>query len=123
MRIHTFPPRLMWRVIAIRAASICLEVIHAGSIATRPKSPKEILFPWVAWPFMRPRCIFRRPSLTLFGINIVTRLPLSGPLSAARRERAPGLGPEPGLELGWLQTLRERHRGRRGAALAPALRE
>src|SRR5439155_10846519 len=31
--IHTLPPRLMWRVIAIRAASICRAVIHPGSRA------------------------------------------------------------------------------------------
>src|SRR5690606_7676381 len=36
MRIQTLPPRLMWRVNATRAASICRLVIHPGSSACRP---------------------------------------------------------------------------------------
>jgi hypothetical protein len=35
-RTQILPPRLMKRVIATRAASICRSVIHAGSIAFRP---------------------------------------------------------------------------------------
>jgi hypothetical protein len=35
-RTQIFPPRLMNRVIATRAASIWRSVIHAGSIAFRP---------------------------------------------------------------------------------------
>ena len=35
-RIHTFPPRLTWRVMAIRAASIWRAVIHPGSRAWIP---------------------------------------------------------------------------------------
>src|SRR5256885_9788521 len=60
----------MWRVMAIRAASICRLVIHEGSVATRPKSPNEIMLPCVEGPFIRPRIILRRPSLTLLGISI-----------------------------------------------------
>src|ERR1019366_4342692 len=37
-RIHTLPPRLMERVMATRAASICRDVIHAHSMAFRPNS-------------------------------------------------------------------------------------
>ena len=35
-RIHTLPPRLMNRVMATRAASICRSVIQAHSIAFNP---------------------------------------------------------------------------------------
>ena len=36
IRIHTLPPRLTWRVMAIRAASIWRAVIHPGSRAWMP---------------------------------------------------------------------------------------
>ena len=36
MLIQTLPPRLMWRVMAIRAASIWRAVIHPGSRAWMP---------------------------------------------------------------------------------------
>jgi hypothetical protein len=36
MLIHTLPPRLMYRVMAIRAASICRFVIQPGSSAWMP---------------------------------------------------------------------------------------
>src|ERR1022692_4084433 len=65
-RIHTLPPRLMERVMATRAASICRDVIHAHSMAFRPNSPKEIDDPRQALPHMRPRCCFL--NLTFFGI-------------------------------------------------------
>src|SRR5688500_7915029 len=68
MRIQILPPRLMWRVIAIRAASICRSVIHAGSKHFSPYSPKLISLPRVATPVMRPRICFR--CFTFFGINI-----------------------------------------------------
>jgi hypothetical protein len=38
--IQTFPPRLILRVIAIRAASICRFVIQPFSSALIPYSPK-----------------------------------------------------------------------------------
>src|ERR1044072_7199545 len=69
MRIQILPPRLMWRVIAIRAASICRSVIHAGSRLLSPYSPKLISLPRVAVPVMRPRICFR--CLTFFGINMI----------------------------------------------------
>src|ERR1044071_3101881 len=72
MRIQILPPRLMWRVIAIRAASICRSVIHAGSRLLSPYSPKLISLPRVATPVMRPRICFR--CLTFFGINIAVHL-------------------------------------------------
>src|ERR1022692_2701790 len=65
-RIHTLPPRLMERVMATRAASICRDVIHAHSMALRPNSPKEMADPRQALPHMRPRCCFL--NLTFFGI-------------------------------------------------------
>src|SRR5918993_343709 len=48
IRIQILPPRLTWRVMAIRAASICRSVIHPGSIVFRPYSPKLIEPPRVA---------------------------------------------------------------------------
>src|SRR5690242_15725094 len=57
-RIHTLPPRLIERVIATRAASICRSVIHAHSIAFKPYSPYEISEPRHALPAIRPRCCF-----------------------------------------------------------------
>src|SRR6266576_3328823 len=69
IRIQILPPRLMWRVIAIRAASICRSVIQAGSRHLSPYSPKLISLPRVATPDMRPRICFR--CLTFFGINMM----------------------------------------------------
>ena len=45
IRIHILPPRLMKRVIATRAASIWRLVIHAGSRAWSPNSPKATVEP------------------------------------------------------------------------------
>src|SRR4029077_2340272 len=84
--IHTLPPRLIDRVMAIRAASICRSVIHPQDNAFRPDSPKEISEPRQAFPHMRPRCCFL--YLTFFGINITNQL-FSGSPSLA-------------LGLGWV---------------------
>src|SRR5215208_3438388 len=65
-RIHTLPPRLIERVIATRAASICRSVTQPHSIAFNPKSPNAMLDPRQALPAMRPRCCFL--YLTFFGI-------------------------------------------------------
>src|ERR1039457_3232175 len=65
-RIHTLPPRLMERVMATRAASICRSVTHPHSMAFSPNSPNEIDDPRHALPAMRPRCCFR--NFTFFGI-------------------------------------------------------
>src|SRR6476620_4518466 len=59
MRIHTRPPRLMWRVIARRAASIWRAVRRPRPMAFRPYSPKETLAPRVAIPLLRPFCSLR----------------------------------------------------------------
>src|SRR5690348_1465148 len=68
-RIQSFPPRLMKRVIATRAASICRSVIHAGSSAFKPYSPNASAEPRHALPLRRPRCCFR--YFTFFGINMI----------------------------------------------------
>src|SRR5260370_20189146 len=68
-RIQTLPPRLIERVIATRAASICRLVTHATSSALSPNSPKAIDEPRQALPARRPRCCFL--YLTFFGIIIV----------------------------------------------------
>src|SRR3954462_10766264 len=59
MRIQIRPPRLMWRVIARRAASIWRAVRRPRPIAFRPNSPKETLLPRVAVPLLRPFCSLR----------------------------------------------------------------
>src|ERR1035437_114539 len=101
-RIHTFPPRLMERVMATRAASISPSVIHAHSIALRPKSPKEMVDPRHALPAMRPRCCFL--YLTFFGI-IMAVFPQSLLVLAGRFRLAAGgrflLGLRLGLRLGF----------------------
>jgi hypothetical protein len=68
MRIQTLPPRLMKRVIAIRAASIWRFVTQPQLNAFKPNSPNESSEPRHALPVMRPRCCLR--NLTFFGINI-----------------------------------------------------
>src|SRR5215471_15669851 len=59
MRIQTRPPRLMWRVIARRAASIWRAVRRPRVRALRPYSPKLTLLPTVATPLLRPFCSLR----------------------------------------------------------------
>src|SRR5512140_785854 len=59
MRIHTRPPRLMWRVIARRAASIWRAVRRPRPVALSPNSPKLTLLPTVATPLLRPFCSLR----------------------------------------------------------------
>src|SRR6185503_13332061 len=59
MRIHTRPPRLMWRVIARRPASIWRAVRRPRVSAFNPNSPKDTLAPRVATPLLRPFCSLR----------------------------------------------------------------
>src|SRR5215213_9790466 len=59
MRIQMRPPRLIWRVIARRAASIWRAVRRPRPIAFRPNSPKLTLLPRVALPVLRPFCSLR----------------------------------------------------------------
>ena len=68
-RIHTRPPRLMWRVSATRAASIWRAVSQPRSIACRPKSPKASVAPRYAVPPRRPFCCLR--YLTFFGASMI----------------------------------------------------
>src|SRR3954468_10470873 len=59
MRIQIRPPRLMWRVIARRAASIWRAVRRPRPTAFKPYSPKLTLLPTVATPLLRPFCSLR----------------------------------------------------------------
>src|SRR5215472_7340599 len=68
MLIHTFPPRRICLVIAIRAASICRFVTYACSSAWMPYSPNDTLVPPVALPCRSGRCCLR--CLTLRGMSI-----------------------------------------------------
>src|SRR5262249_15223199 len=74
-RIHTLPPRLIERVIATRAASICRSVIQAHSMAFSPNSPNDTFDPRHAFPAMRPRCCFL--YLTFLGIIMAVYSPSS----------------------------------------------
>src|SRR5690606_21199066 len=66
--IQTLPPRLMARVMAIRADSIWRAVIHPDSRAWRPYSPKLTWVPPLATPLRRPRWTLR--CLVRLGINM-----------------------------------------------------
>src|SRR5437868_4072105 len=68
MLIHTFPPRLMCRVMAIRAASICRLVTYADSRAIRPYSPNVTRVPPLAAPDRLGWCCLR--CLTRLGMSI-----------------------------------------------------
>src|SRR6187397_3419249 len=94
MRIQMRPPRLMWRVIARRAASIWRAVRRPRPMAFRPYSPKLTLLPTVATPLLRPFCSLR--YFLLAGCSILrscsrtTRRTLG--LFRRRRGRLRGLG-------------------------------
>src|SRR6266566_4181890 len=66
-RSQTLPRRFMKRVIATRAASICLVSSQHRSSACSPYSPKATVLQRVAIPVRWPRCILR--YFTLSGIN------------------------------------------------------
>jgi hypothetical protein len=72
MRIHTLPRRFIKRVIATRAASICLVSIQQRSSACNPYSPNATALPREAIPRRAPRCILR--YFTLAGIIAITTL-------------------------------------------------
>src|SRR6516162_6967965 len=85
MRIQTRPPRLMWRVIARRAASICRAVRRPRVTAFRPYSPKLTLAPAVATPLLRPFCSLR--YFLLAGCSILRSCTLADWALALRRFR------------------------------------
>src|SRR5215475_9642213 len=76
MLIHTFPPRRMCRVIAIRADSICRFVTYAGSSAWMPYSPKLTRVAPLAAPERSGWCCLR--CLTLRGTSMASALPSLG---------------------------------------------
>src|SRR4029079_4206460 len=82
MRIQMRPPRLMWRIIARRAASICRAVRRPRPVAFRPYSPKLTLLPTVATPLLRPFCSLR--YFLLAGCSILHSW-CGGPRRALRR--------------------------------------
>src|SRR3712207_4386439 len=77
MLIQTFPPRLIFLVIAIRASSIFLFVIEEASNACRPYSPNFTSVPLFACPRIRPRFGFL--YLIFLGTSITYRPSLQGP--------------------------------------------
>src|SRR5207249_11395500 len=89
MRIQIRPPRLMWRVIARRAASICRAVSRPRPMAFRPYSPKLTLAPTVATPLLRPFCCLR--YFLLAGCNIFRSCGLARALRCLLRRRGSSL--------------------------------
>src|SRR5215203_5839851 len=87
MLIHTFPPRLILRVIATRAASIWRLVIQPRSSAFSPYSPNATWAPPFVLPRMRPRMTLR--CLTRFGISIRQNPPWAWEPRRSRAARAP----------------------------------
>src|SRR5215472_13147255 len=85
MRIQMRPPRLMWRVIARRAASIWRAVRRPRPVALSPYSPKLTLAPAVATPLFRPFCSLR--YFLLAGCSILRSCTLAGGALALRRFR------------------------------------
>src|SRR5262245_33234848 len=88
MRIQIRPPRLIWRVIARRAASICRDVRRPRSVALRPYSPKLTLLPTVATPLLRPFCSLR--YFLLAGCSILRSCSWSRAPRTLRRVRRGG---------------------------------
>src|SRR5689334_316501 len=86
MRIQMRPPRLMCRVIARRAASICRDVRRPRAVAFRPYSPKLTLLPTVATPLLRPFCSLR--NFLLAGCSILRSCSRSCACLARRAPRA-----------------------------------
>src|SRR6266545_116807 len=72
MLVHTLPPRLIARVMAIRAASIWRAVSQPGSSAWMPYSPKASESPPLARPFVRPRWCLRWATLRGINMSVVT---------------------------------------------------
>src|SRR3954452_6148176 len=100
-RIQRRPVRLMWRVMARRAASIWRAVIRSGSIALRPKAPKLSSVPPLALPWMRPLKALR--NLVRLGCSMTyfpSRLPVAA-LFAGRTDAG-------GLSLHHQPILRQR---------------
>ena len=102
MLIQTFPPRLIFRVIATRAASIWRLVIQPRSSAFSPYSPNATWLPPLVLPRRLPRICLR--CLTRFGISISSRPPLrrapagcsaAGAAGASGRSGRLGRAPEP----------------------------
>src|SRR5450432_299689 len=89
MRIQIRPPRLMWRVIARRAASICRAVRRPRPTALRPYSPKLTLAPTVATPLLRPFCSLR--YFLLAGCNMFHSWALARALGCFGFRRRRGL--------------------------------
>ena len=56
--IQILPPLRVYQVIALRAASICRDVTHAGPVALSPNSPKFKVLPATDKPFRLPRWWF-----------------------------------------------------------------
>src|SRR6266542_2099800 len=89
MLLHTLPPRLMYLVMAIRAASIWRLLTQAASAACRPNSPKVTLVPPLASPPLRGRCCLR--CFTRLGVNMArSPLPLLGGAGVRRSGRRLG---------------------------------
>src|ERR1019366_4229312 len=121
MVIQTFPPRRMCRVIAMRAASICLLVTYERSSAWMPYSPKATLVPPLALPCRSGRCCLR--CAVLRGMSMPQ--PSSLVLAAGAAAVARGAGTATGRGVLRRRAIPARARAQRGRgrlALGPGLR-
>src|SRR5690606_41257050 len=69
IRTQIFPPRRTFRVIARRPASICLDVLQAGSSVGRADLPNQIRLPREDLPLSLPACGLR--PLALAGLQLL----------------------------------------------------
>src|SRR6266566_3897789 len=83
--IHTLPPRLILRVIATRAASICRLLSQPPSSALSPYSPNWTFTCPRDMPARRPRCCLR--CFTRLGESISAHLPASSGRLRRRLDR------------------------------------
>src|ERR1019366_6754556 len=127
MVIQTFPPRRMCRVIAIRAASICLLVTYERSSAWMPYSPKATLVPPLALPCRSGRCCLRCAVLRGMSMpqpsSLVLAAGAAAVATAARGASSVDGGP-PWAGPPWVAESPGRRRARAGGrrALGPGLR-
>src|SRR5690554_2071262 len=85
-RIHILPPRLTWRLMERRPASIWRAVTCPVWVALRPNSPKLTALPFHDRPSLRPLCILR--YLVRLGCSMVSPSPRDHGADRAGARRA-----------------------------------
>ena len=117
------PPRLMWREMARRAASIWRAVRRPRSVAFRPNSPNDTSAPRVAMPVLRPFCSLRnlrRAGCSMLILLCLRRRRAGGAAALRTRLTAGALGASPPALPARLAAPRGRLRPARRATVAIA---